>query len=314
MFQDRQLKTRRLQFLRNHQEAFDVEPTFMLSLFEEAVLGIEGTCGVESQCNVEKDRLFAIDFQVSNDNKRTWPISLTHAVKFMDKIESTVGVRLNRNLLEQFATLHLGSHKIHDNTVGIDLRPRNEDSCLKVYVHLVSEEEPEEVVRTALELDGGSYSPELTQVLLKSSIVIGFNLFLNGYSDLELWATCPGEQYEVPNSDRGKYLKQYVLNNFSQKVNNLFRDSSFLVVSFSNQKEPALIFHYEDIKEIPKNFLLNSLGDRIYNFCQSQDCITYAGVAATERELEKDRLENFSILYNQRDECQPLLHIKKRKD
>lgn len=314
MLKNNHLKARRLQFLRSHQEAFDVEQTFMLSLFEEAVLGIEGTCGVESQCNVEKDRLFAIDFQVSNDNKRTWPMSLTHAVKFLDKIESIVDVRLNRNLLERFATLHLGSHKIHDNTVGIDLRPLNEDSCIKIYLHIVPEEEPEELVKTALELDGGSYSPELTQVLLKSTIAIGFNLFLNGYSDLELWATCPGEQYEFPNSDRGKYLKQYVQNNFSQKINDLSRESSFLVVSFSNQKEPALIFHYEDIKEIPKNFLLNSLGDRIYNFCQSQDCITYAGVAVTERELEKDRLENFSILYNQRDECQPLLHVKKRKD
>jgi LynF/TruF/PatF family peptide O-prenyltransferase len=314
MLTNNHLKARRLQFLRGYQEAFDVEPTFMLSLFEEAVLGIEETCGVESKCNVEKDQLFAIDFQVCNDQGRTWPMSLTHAVKFMDKIESTVGVRLNRNLLEQFATLHLDSHKIQDNTVGIDLRPRNEDSCIKVYLHLGSEEEPEELVRTALELDGGSYSPELLQVLLKSTIVIGFNLFLNGYSDLELWATCPGEQYEVPNSDRGKYLKQYVQNNFSQKINDLLRESTFLVVSFSNQKEPALIFHYEDIKEIPKNFLLNSLGDRIYSFCQGQDCMTYAGVAVTERELEKDRLENFSILYNTRDECKPLLHIKKRED
>lgn len=60
--------------------------------------------------------------------------------------------------------------------------------------------------------------------------------------------------------------------------------------------------------------MFNSLGDRIYSFCQSQDCMNYAGVAVTERELEKERLENFSILYNQRDECQPLLNVKKRED
>lgn len=314
MLKNNHLKARRLQFLRGHQEAFDVEPTFMLSLFEEAVLGIEGTCGVESQCNVEKAQLFAIDFQVSNDEGRTWPMSLTHAVKFMDKIESTVGVRLNRNLLEQFATLHLGSHKIHDNTVGIDLRPRNDDSCIKVYLHLAPEEDPEELVKTALELDGGSYSPELIQVLLKNTIVIGFNLFLNGYSSLELWALSPGEQYEVTNSDKGKYLKHYIQRNFSPKVNYLFQESTFLVVVFSQNVEPILMFNYEDIKEIPNNFLFNSLGDRIYSFCQGQDCMTYAGVSVTERELEKDRLENFSIFYNQRDGCQPLLHIKKRKD
>lgn len=314
MLTSNHLKARRLQFLRNHQDAFDVEPTFMLSLFEEAVLGIEGTCGVESKCNVEKDQLFAIDFQVCNDRGRTWPMSLTHAVKFMDKIESTVGVRLNRNLLEQFATLHLDSHKIQNNTVGIDLRPRNEDSCIKVYVHLVSEEDPEEVVRTALELDGGSYSPELLQVLLKSTIAIGFNLFLNGYSDVELWAVSSGDKYENPKSNADKYLKRYIQKKFSPKVNYLFKESTFLVITFSKQREPILIFHYEDPKEIPNNFLFNSLGDRIYSFCQSQDCMNYAGVAVTERELEKERLENFSILYNQRDECQPLLNVKKRED
>jgi LynF/TruF/PatF family peptide O-prenyltransferase len=314
MLKNNHLKARRLQFLRGHQEAFDVEPSFMLSLFEEAVLGIEETCGVESKCNVEKDQLFAIDFQVCNDQGRTWPMSLTHAVKFMDKIESTVGVRLNRNLLEQFATLHMDSHKIENNTVGIDLRPKNEDSCIKVCLHLGSEEEPEELVRTALELDGGSYSPELLQVLLKSTIVIGFNLFLNGYSDIELWALAPGEQYEITNSDRGKYLKHYIQRNFSPKVNSLLKECTFFCVSFFHKKEPVIIFHYEDTKEIPKNFFFNSLGDRIYSFCQGQDCMTYAGVAVTERELEKDRLENFSILYNQRDECKPLLHIKKRED
>lgn len=307
-------RERRLHIVRSHLEAFDVERVFPIPLFEEAILEIEGTCGVESKCNVEKDQLFAIDFQVCNDEGRTWPMSLTHAVKLLDKIENTVGVRFNRSLLERFVAVHLGSHKIENNTVGIDLRPVNEDSCIKIYLHLASEEEPEELVRTALELDGGSYSPELIQVLLKGTFVIGFNLFLNGYSNIELLPLSIGERYELPNSDRDKYLRYYIQRNFSPKVNSLFKELTFLCVSFSREKEPVLIFHYEDTKEIPKNFLFNSLGDRIYSFCQSQDCISYGGVAATERELEKDRLENFSIFYNQRDECKPLLHFRKRAD
>jgi len=313
-FQEINLRERRLHIVRSHLAAFDVNPVFPIPLFEEAILEIEGTCGVDSKCSVEKDKLFPIDFQVCNDQGRTWPMSLTHAVKFLNKIESTVGVRLNRNLLERFATLHFGSHKIENNGIGIDLRPLKEDSCLKIYLHLDLKEEPEELVKTALELDGGIYSPELFQVLHKSTVVIGFNLFFNGYSDLELWAASPGDQYEVPNSDRGKYLRHYVQRNFSQKVNLLFKESAFLCVSFSQGKEPILVFHYEDTKEIPKSFLFNSLGDRIYSFCQSRDCVTYGGVFVTERELEKERLENFGIFYNTRDECKPLLGIKKRKD
>jgi len=307
MLQNNRLKNRRLQFMRVHQDAFDVEPTFILSFFEEAVLGLEGTCGVEPTCHVQKDQLFAVDFQVSNE-EHTWPRSWIDAVKFLDKVDSQVGVRLNRNLLEQFVAIHMGSHKIVNNTIGIDLRPRLEDSCIKVYMHIELEEDPEELVRTALELDGGSYSDELLQVLLKSTIAIGFNIFLNGYSDVEFLVATVGDQYGSHKLNRGKYLKDYIQKKFSPKVNYLLKESAILAVSFSQAKkvEPLLSFHYEDIKNIRKYFSFNSLGDRVYSFCQSQDCITYSGVIVTERELEKDRLEKFSIFYNKRDKCQHL--------
>ncbi|MEQ8465768.1 LynF/TruF/PatF family peptide O-prenyltransferase [Coleofasciculus sp. E1-EBD-02] len=161
------LKEHRIQFMRVHQDAFDVEPTFILSLFEETVQGIEGTCGVEAICTVEQDQLFPVQFQVCNDEGKTWPSSLTYAVKLLEKVESQVGVRLNRNLLEQFLAVHMGSHKIENNTIGIYLRPKYEESCIKVYLHLSLEEEPEDLVKTAIQLDGASYSAEVIQVLLK---------------------------------------------------------------------------------------------------------------------------------------------------
>nr|ANA85200.1 BisF1 [Prochloron sp. LV5] len=305
--QHNRLKDRRLQFLRAHQDAFDVEPTLILSLFEEAVWGIEGNCGVEPFCTVEKERLFAAHFQVSNE-KHSWPGSLTDAIKFLDRVETQVGVKLNRDLLDRFVAVHIGSHKIINNTIGIDLRPKHEDSCLKVLMHLEFEEEPEELVRTALELDGGSYSPELLQALLKSTIAIGFNIFLNGYSDVELWPVCVGERHEGRKLNRGRYLKDYIQKNFSPKVNYLLRESGLLAVVFSKAKkaDPVLSFHYEDIKDIRKSFSFNSLGDRIYDFWQTQDCITFPGVNVTESELEKARLEKFSLFYNKRDECQPV--------
>ncbi|WP_413166664.1 LynF/TruF/PatF family peptide O-prenyltransferase [Capilliphycus salinus ALCB114379] len=304
MLQENHLKDRRVQFIQTHQQAFDVEPTFILSLFEEAVLGIEGTCGVEPMCHVEADQLFAVDFQVSNE-EHTWPRSWTDAVKFLDKVESQIGVRLNRDLLEKFVAVHIGSHKIVNNTIGIDLRPRHEDSCIKIYMHIEFEEYPEELVRTAIELDGGSYSSDLLQVLLKSTIVIGFNMFLNGYSNVELWPAALGDKYKSHILNRGKYLKDYIQKKFSPKVNSILKKSTLLAVSFSKAKnvEPLLIFHSDDIKDIRKYFSFNSLGDRIYSFCLSQDCITSGGVVLTESELEKNRLENFSIFYNERDQC-----------
>jgi len=230
----------------------------------------------------------------------------------LDNVESQVGVRLNRNLLEQFVAKHIGSHKIENNTIGIDLRPKYEESCIKIYLHLSLEEEPEDLVNTALQLDGGSYSAEVIQVLLKSTLVIGFNMFFNGYSDIEFWAAADGKNYKS-SLDRGKYLKYYVQKNLSPKVIDLFKEVILLAVVFSkNEVEPLLIFHYDDLKSIRKNFLFNNLGDRIYNFCQNQDCITYAAVGVTERELEKSRLEKFRFIYNKRDECQPFLLTTKQ--
>ncbi len=50
------LREHRLRFMRAHRDAFDVEPSFPIPLFEEAVLGIEGLCGIEPNCDVEGDR------------------------------------------------------------------------------------------------------------------------------------------------------------------------------------------------------------------------------------------------------------------
>jgi len=299
--QHNRLKERRLRFLRAHQDAFDVEPNFIISLFEEAVLGIEVGCSIEPFCTVQKERLFADHFQVSGN---TWPSSLTDIVKFLDRVETRVDVKLNRDLLYRFVALHIDSHKIIDNTIGIDLKTRKEDSCIKIHVHIKLEEEPEELVRTMLEIDGGSYSYELIQVLLKSTLVIGFNIFLNGYSDVELWAFCLGDKVEAIPLNRGRYLKDYVQKLFSPKVNFLLEEASLLSVAFSKAKkaEPLLSFHYQDIEDIRKHFSFNSLGDRIMSFCESQYCITGPAVITTELELEKDRLEKFTLGYHTFDE------------
>ena len=304
MLKQNHLKDRRLQFVRTHQEAFDVEPTFPLPLFEEAILEIEGSCGIESSCKVEGSRLLAGRFEVGNDFGKTWPQSLTHAFKFLDKIENRLGVRIHRESFEQFASAHIGSHKIMDNTIGIHLGSKLEDSSVMLYIHLDEKEDPEELARTALALDGGHYSDELTQVLIRDTIAIGFELFFDGRSHVELCPIASAQPGAIGN--RGKYLTSYMQKYCSQKVNSIFRESYFLMASFSKAyATPVLWFYFHNVKDIPKCFSFNSLGDRVYDFCQSQSCIASAAVAVTEPELEKSRLENFCFYYNKRDECQP---------
>ncbi|WP_445250574.1 LynF/TruF/PatF family peptide O-prenyltransferase [Microcoleus sp. OTE_8_concoct_300] len=304
MLQHNHLKDRRLQFIRTHQEAFDVEPSFPLPLFEEAILEIEGSCYVESSCQVEGSRLLAGRYEVCKYPGKTWPESATHTFKFLDKIENRLGVRINRDSFEQFAAAHIGSHKIINNSIGIHLGSKLEESSVVLYVHIEDKEDPEELARTAIALDGGHYSDELTQVLIRDTWAIGFKLFLDGRSRVDL---CPSASAQPGALGiRGKYLTPYIQKYCSQKVNSIFRGSSLLMACFSKAyATPVLWFYFTNIKDIPKYFIFNSLGERIYDFCQSQSCITGTAVAVTQPELENSRLENFCFYYDQRDGCQP---------
>lgn len=297
------LREQRLQFIRAHLDAFDVEPSFPLPLFEEAILDIEGSCGVEPACNVAGNRLLAADFHVSNYGQ-TWPRSLADASKFLDKVERRIDIKINRNLLDQFSALYIGSSKIENNTIGIELHPQLQDSFIKIYMHIHPGDSNGDLVMTAMALDGARYSPELTEVLMRDVVVIGFNLFLDGRTNIELWAGSPGGKHRTQ-GNFGRYLTAYIQKNFSPKVISLFNISDLFIASFSRRIiEPILYFQFFDIKEIPQHFIFNSLGEKIYNFCQMQDCITYAVVGAKERDLESSRLENYSFIYNKSDTCQ----------
>ena len=298
------LRERRLQFIRTHLEAFDVEPVFPLPLFEEAVLEIEGSCGIESSCKVENDRLFAGCFDVSNYGDVAWPGSLKYALKFLDRVESRVNVKFNRDLLQQFVALHLESRKIFDSSIGFHLEPKLENSVVRIYLHIKPEEAPEELVRTVISLDGSHYPFEVLQVLLKDVIIIGFNLFFNGCSNVELMAGDLGKEYRG-NNQRGKAFATYAQQKFSKKVIALYKASDIFFISFCKiRKEPFLYFQFNDIKELKRQFSFNVVGDRIYNFCQNQDCIAYAAIGVQEKDLESSRLENFHFSYNQHDGCQ----------
>ncbi len=295
-------KDRRLQYIRTHQEAFDVEPAFPVPLFEEFILEIEGSLYVTPSCKVEGSRLLGGRYEVCPFQKKSWPEFLTHTFKFLDKIENRLGVHINRDTFEQFAAAYIGSGKVMDNTIGIHLGSKLEDSSVMLFIHFDTEEDCEELARTALALDGGHYSDELTQVLIRDMVVISFELFFDGRSHLDLGPVAPALSGALGN--RGKYLTPYIQKYFSQKVNSIFRESYVLKICFSKAyATPVLCFYFKNIKDIPKYFRFNNLGDRIVDFCQSQNCIIYTVVVVTEPELEKNRLENFYFYYIRSEEC-----------
>ncbi len=103
--QKNSLKEQRIQFIRNHQQAFDVEPIYPLRLFEDEdfVMEVEGDCNIEASCKIELDKLIASRFMLFfKDQSQEWQKYLTQSLAFFLQVESRVGVQLDYSLLQKF--------------------------------------------------------------------------------------------------------------------------------------------------------------------------------------------------------------------
>jgi LynF/TruF/PatF family peptide O-prenyltransferase len=295
-WQDNYAKEKCIQYLRHHFESFEVEPAFPLPLFEEAILKLNSCSALEPSFKVQGSTLFA--GRVTAFTKKDWPLLIRSALNFFDAVESRVEATINRSLLEKFLMLHQESGKIEGSLMGIDLRPNIKESSLKVHLRLDPQQDVDELVMTAIGLDGGYYSPDLTQVLLKDTILIGFDFFLDGRSAVEMYTCCPGSKQLSFLGKRGAYLKPYIYKNFSQKVTSLLKDVAVVMVGFSTENsEPVLYFEFEKIRDIKSHLLFNSLGDKIYDFCLHHQVDNFVSIGVTEQDLEKSRLENFRFYY-----------------
>lgn len=304
-FQQNRLREQRIQIIRSHLEAFDVEPIFPVPIFEKAVLEIETSLSIILSGKVEGSRLLGGRCDIMPLQKGNWPEFLTHTFKFLDTIKTRLGVRINCDLFKHFAEVNIGSRKIRDNTFGIHLGSKLEDSSVMIAVHFDAQEDCEELARTAIALDGSHYSDELMQVLLKDMTTVCFELFFDGRSYIDMGASAPARLGEL--GIRGTYLTPYLQKHFSQKVNFIFRGSFVTKICVSKAYiTPVLWFYFKNFNDVKNYFKFNSLGDRIYDFCQSQSCKRAAVITLTEQELEKSRLENFCFYYNVTDECKPL--------
>ena len=97
------LKEQRLQFIRNHQQAFDVELIYPLRLFEDFVMGVEGDCTIEASCKIELDKLIASRFLLFfKDKAQEWQKYLAQSLAFFQQVENRVGVQLDYSLLQGF--------------------------------------------------------------------------------------------------------------------------------------------------------------------------------------------------------------------
>jgi len=285
--QKNSLKEQRLQFIRNHQQAFDVEPIYPLRLFEDFVVGVEGDCSIEASCKIELDKLIASRFMLFfKDQAQEWQKYLAQSLAFFKQVENRVGVKLDYSLLQQFLGTHFDFSKLEVLSAGLDLRSNLADSSLKIHIRI--KDYPEKL-ETAFALSDGAADSNYLSGFVN---LIGFDFYFNGKSEIEIYAELQEEDFFKPETINlvWRHFPHSVLKPL--QASNLF----FTGLSKANH-DPVLYYHLKDRQDLANYFNLNDTAQRVHSFYQHQDILPTMWVGTSQQQLEKTRIENVRLYY-----------------
>lgn len=288
------LKEQKLQFIRNHQQAFDVEPIYPLPLFEDFVMGVKGDCGLEASCKIELDKLIASRFLLFfKDKAQEWQKYLNQSLTFFSQVETQVGVEIDYSLLNQFLGSGFDFSKVGNFTTGIDLRSNLADSSLKIHFRI--EDYPEKL-ETSLALSGDSISSLIKELpsypLTKLIPQIGFDFYFNGSSEIELYLEVGEDDFQHPE------IKKFLWERFSTVALEPLKASSMFHLGLSKaNNDPVLYYNLKNKKDLVNYFNLNDMGQRVHSFYQHQNILPQMWVGTAQKELEKTRIENIRLYY-----------------
>jgi LynF/TruF/PatF family peptide O-prenyltransferase len=294
VIQKDRIKEQKLQFIRNHQQAFDVEPIYPLPLFEDFVTSIKGDCDLEASCKIESDKLIASRFLLFfKDKAQEWQKYLHQSLTFFSQVENRVGVQIDYSLLHQFLGSNFDFSKVGTFTTGIDLRKNLADSSLKIHFRI---EDYLEKLETSLALSGDSISSLIKELpsypLTKLIPQIGFDFYFNGSSEIELYLEVGEDNFQHSE------IKKFLWRRFSTMALEPLKASSMFHLGLSKANNaPVLYYHLKNKKDLVNYFNLNDMGQRVHGFYQHQDVGAVMWVGTAQKELEKTRIENIRLYY-----------------
>jgi len=287
VIQKDRIKEQKLQFIRNHQQAFDVEPIYPLPLFEDFVMSVEGDCSIEASCKIELDKLIASRFVLFfKDKAQQWQKYLHQSLTFFSQVETQVGVQIDYSLLQQFLGYNFNFSKVTVLSTGIDLRNNLSESSLKMHIRI--EDYPEKL-ETAFALSDNTANSHYLGDFVS---LIGFDFYFNGNSEIEIYAEVQEKDFFRPE------INNLVWQHFPKtaleplKASNLF----FTGLSKANNN-PVLYYHLKNKQDLVNYFKLNDTAQRVHSFYQHQDILPYMWVGTAQKELEKTRIENIRLYY-----------------
>ena len=285
--QKNSLKEQRIQFIRNHQQAFDVEPIYPLRLFEDFVMEVEGDCNIEASCKIELDKLIASRFMLFfKDQSQEWQKCLTQSLAFFRQVENRVGVQLDYSLLQKFLGHNFDFSKLEVLSAGLDLRTNLADSSLKIHIRI--KDYPEKL-QTAFVLSNGAADSDYLSEFVE---LIGFDFYFNGKSEIEIYAELQEDDFFRPETIN------LVWRHFPDSVLKPLQGSSLFFTGLSKaNNNPVLYYHLNNRQDLTNYFEINDTAQRVHSFYQHQDILPSMWVGTTQKELEKTRIENIRLYY-----------------
>jgi LynF/TruF/PatF family peptide O-prenyltransferase len=279
------IKEQRLQFIRNHQQAFDVEPIYPLRLFEDFVMGVEGDCAIEASCKIELDKLIASRFMLFFKDQE-WQKYLAQSLAFFRQVENRVGVQLDYSLLQQLLGINFDFNKVTVFSTGVDLRNHLADSSVKMHIRL--EDYPEKINQALLLTDDPNDLLSVRDFLS----VIGLDFYFDGRSAIEIYP-------EVVEADFLKAeTQEKVWRHFPRFVLEPLEVTSLFGFGFSKaNNNPVLYYHLKNRQNLTNYFKLSDTAQRVHSFYQHQDILPNMWVGTAQQELEKTRIENIRLYY-----------------
>lgn len=263
-------------YIDKHKNAFEVENSYILNIFESFVDKIERITYsiLECSCKIEYERLYPARFNIGfapNNEKQ-----FNAVFKFLSQIAVKLDVELDYSLFKRLLSSDFNLVKIKELIVGVDLRRELSESRLKI--GLTIEDYPE---LTNFGINLHSNLKETAQTLLTISYLlhIGLDLYLDGHSEIEIYPYIKKDEFQEIG------VRQKLERVLSNPALNPLPVCSRICVGLSNSNSDKIIYYYlERLDDFHNYFLVNDTARAVHAYYR-EHLIREMCVALPEQEL-----------------------------
>ncbi len=274
-----------------HKNAFEIEYLYPFDIFEQLVAET-GECGLEFSCKIERERIYPARINLSYGEDRNFADSFKQILSFFHQVAGRVGVTINYKLLQEFLGNNFDWSKVEGLQTGVDLRQEVTNSRLKLIIRI--KDYPEKL-ETAAALNRDCDTQGFRALLLYSVLVIGFDFYLDGRSEIELYPEIKKEDFQRVD------VQQRLLQVLSPAALQPLEACNVTMVGFSKANPDNKIVYYrlEDKNNFLNYFSPNDLAQKVHAFYQQQPVLDSMWIGLPEQELRGGIIQNINLYYNQ---------------